>query len=181
MRESQHQQYLGVMMLGNDNSEILKTVAHLIASHNCRLVNCHIILQGGNYQFNFLLEGSWSALAKIEPKLAALEHKYELKVFFKRIEFHPSDKPSLPYVLYIVSAEDPQVFDQLMRFLSHQPVVITEIFTESYKTRQTHTPMLTITVKIRLSAEVSISDWRERFMLFCDDMNFDAIMEPEKP
>jgi glycine cleavage system transcriptional repressor len=130
----QTKQYLSVMMLGPDNSEILKTVSFLIVQHDCQMVNCHILSQGELYQVNFLLSGEWSALAKIEPKLKKLEQKYTLTVFV-----------------------------------------------ESYKTRQTGTPMIAITVKIQINTDTSLSDWRERFMLFCDDLNIDAIMEPEKP
>ncbi len=90
------------------------------------------------------------------------------------------EKPSLPYVLYLVSQDEPGVFDQLMRFLHQHAVTVTELFIDTYKTKNTQMPMMSITVKIQLAADLSLSDWRERFMLFCDDMNFDAIMEPEK-
>jgi glycine cleavage system transcriptional repressor len=177
----QTKQYLSVMMLGPDNSEILKTVSFLIVQHDCQMVNCHILSQGELYQVNFLLSGEWSALAKIEPKLKKLEQKYTLTVVLKRTELKPPEKPVVPYVLYLVCLEDSSAFHQLMRFLHQESVYITEVFVESYKTRQTGTPMIAITVKIQINTDTSLSDWRERFMLFCDDLNIDAIMEPEKP
>jgi len=177
----QERQYLSVIMLGPNNTEILKAVSHLVAEHSCQMMNCHVISQGELYSFSFLLSGDWSAIAKIETKLNALGRKFPLQIFLKRTNLINPEKPSLPYVLYLVSQDDPNAFDQLMRFLHQHAVTVTEVFIDAYKTKNTQVAMLTITVKIQLAADLSLSDWRERFMLFCDDMNFDAIMEPEKP
>jgi glycine cleavage system transcriptional repressor len=177
----QERQYLSVIMLGPNNTEILKTVSHLIAQHGCQMVNGHAVTQGELYSFSFLLAGDWSAIAKMEAKLNTLGRKFPFQVFLKRTELHVPEKPLLPYVLYITSLDNPDNFHQLMRFLHQQSVSITEIFIDAYKPKNTVTAMTAIIVKIQLAADISISDWRERFMLFCDDMNFDAIMEPEKP
>jgi glycine cleavage system transcriptional repressor len=177
----QERQYLSVMMLGPNNSEILKTVSLLVAQHGCQIVNSHIISQGEHYHFSFFLSGEWGSLAKIEPRLKKLEQKYALTVFLKRTELKLPEKPHIPYVLYLVSLDDANIFHQLMRFLHQQSVIITEIYVDAYKTKQVQTPMTATTVKILLITDTALSDWRERFILFCDDLNIDAIMEPEKP
>jgi glycine cleavage system transcriptional repressor len=177
----QEHQYLSIIAQSSLNTEILKEISHLIANHECNIVNSHITLQGEFYNFNFLISGNWSAIAKIETKLNTLTQKFPLQIFLKRTSLLSSQKPQLPYVLYFVTQDDPTVFYHIMRFLHQQSVDISEIYIDSYKTKNTQLPMTNTTIKIQLSADISISDWRERFILFCDDMNFDAIMEPEKP
>lgn len=177
----QEKQYLSVIMLSPNHTEILKAVSHLVAEHGCQMANCHIIAQGELYNLSFLLSGDWSAIAKIETKLNALGRKFPLEIFLKRTNLVLPEKPHLPYVLYLISQDEPSAFDQLMRFLHQHAVIVTEVFIDAYKTKSAQMPMIAITVKIQLAADLSLSDWRERFMLFCDDMNFDAVMEPEKP
>ncbi len=53
----QERQYLSVIMLGPNNTEILKAISHLMAEHSCQMVNCHAITQGELYNFSFLLAG----------------------------------------------------------------------------------------------------------------------------
>jgi glycine cleavage system transcriptional repressor len=40
--------------------------------------------------------------------------------------------------------------------------------------------MFSLTMSVNIPAATQISDLRERFILFCDDLNLDAIIEPEK-
>ena len=123
-------------------------------------------------------------------KFSALQKNIQPRFFFKRTNLDENTtlenstllpvKPYYSYNLYIVSLANAAGLYQLLQFLQQQEADITEFQTDTYTTRQTKTVMTAFTIKIQLAGDTAISNWREQFMLFCDDMNFDAFMEPDK-
>ena len=173
-------QYLSITALLPANVEALREIAHLIAHHGCSILNFHTHQHGDYHTINFLISGEWSVIAKLEPKFELLAKKLEFSIILNRVTLESPPKNKFPYILYVIAEDQPQNFHELMKFLDQPDITIQDILIDSYKARYTETPMSNYTIKIQFSTNLSIGDWRDRFMLFCDDMNFDAIMEPEK-
>jgi glycine cleavage system transcriptional repressor len=69
---------------------------------------------------------------------------------------------------------------KITQFFLEQHIRVHELFINYYKTPVSEIMMLSISLLITLPTKQSIADMRENFMLFCDDHNFDAVMEPVK-
>ncbi|HEV2613742.1 MAG TPA: ACT domain-containing protein [Gammaproteobacteria bacterium] len=176
----QDKQYLSIAAIFASETETLREIAHLIAHHQCDILDWRLYQHGDRHNLHFLIGGTWAVIAKLEPKLNTLAKKKSMQILMERTNLKPPQKNFFPYNLYIIAEDNPENFHQIMRYLVQPDIFIHEINIDTYKARYTETPMLSITIKIQFSVNLSISEWREHFMLFCDDMNFDSIMEPEK-
>ncbi len=176
----QDKQYLSIAAIFPNEIETLREITHLIAHHQCDILDWRLYQHGNRYNLHFLIGGTWAVIAKLEPKLNTLSKKFNIQILMERTNLTPPKKNFFPYCLYIIAEDNAENFHQVIRYLNQPDIFIREIAIDSYKARYTETPMLSITIKIQFSVNLSISEWREHFMLFCDDMNLDSIMEPEK-
>ena len=178
----QDNQSLSIIALGNKHEDFLKDFSQLLSLHPCEIIQSYVLTQNELYNLSFFIAGKWSILAKLEPKLKRLAEKHSMDMLlrFSSHEVKTENKSYLPYSLYIVSLSNTIGLYQLIRFLIQKNANIVEIYTDSYQPRRNPITMTTFNIKIQLSSELSIADWRESFMLFCDDYNLDAIMEPDK-
>lgn len=175
-------QYLHIIGLSDVNHHFLKAMTRAMGDHRAHIVSGQMNTVGNSQSFSYVISSPWHILATLEIKLKALAQKHQIDLFMQKTALPVIQKPMLSYVLSIVALENSYALYHLMRFLSqnNQRVVMTEMLIDSYKTRHTQTAMILLTVHIQLSADTAIADWRESFMLFCDDLNFDAVMEPDK-
>lgn len=183
MRDNQH---LAVVALGPSDTSLISEFARLTSKHSCQITNSHIYQQGEHYSFSFLLSGTWGAIAKIEAALTAMANKSGIALFMQRTtacdasDTSTKPKPAMPYILYVNAEDNAQLLHQITRFLQHEHVDIQEIFIDTYKARYTQLPMLSLTIRALIPTATAVGEWRERFMIFCDELNIDAMMEPEK-
>jgi glycine cleavage system transcriptional repressor len=177
MRETQ---YLSLVAIAPSDSNALIELTRLASQHNCLITQCHVNQQGDCYLFNVLFSGTWSAIAKIEAGLNTFQKKTKTQLIQQRVTMTNNSKSAIPYTLYVVMQDEPRMLNQILRYLKQEGLFIQEIFVESYKARFTQIAMQSLTVRIQLNSALSIGEWRDQFMLFCDEINVDAVMEPEK-
>lgn len=173
-------QCLAIVALASSSTNIIQELTHITAQHLCTVIDSYFIKLGDEYAAHLLVTGSWSAIAKTEASLQTFERKEDVTLFLKRTELDLSLEPTLPYLVYIIAQNEPHVIEDIAQFFTEQNIPIQELSSDSYQTRQSKTAMLSITLRVLLPGDTSISELRERFMVFCDDLNLDAIMEPEK-
>ena len=172
--------YLAVTVLGAGRHDLANELAKISASSSCHIVNCHVARLGTDFVANLLLSGSWNAIAKIEASLPTLEQKQNVNILMRRTDLQTATSDVLPYSVFLVAIDQPGIIFKITHFFAEQEIQINEMNTDSYTARQTNTVMLTITMRISIPIDMHIADLRERFILFCDDLNIDAILEPER-
>lgn len=181
----QDNQMLNISALGEYQPEYLKEIAQLFAQHACEIIYSHITTHQNITHLNFLIGARWSVLAKLETKLKNLSQKFSFEILLKNTLTESAEetqkaKPTLPYSLYVYGLLNTEGLYQLTRFLYLKNVRIIEISVESQVHAKNLSHTTTFHIKIELNGETSIAQWREDFMLFCDDLNLDAVMEPDK-
>lgn len=172
--------YLAVTVLGAGRPDFANELAKISATSSCHIVNCHISRLGTDFVANLLLSGSWNAIAKIEASLPTLEQKQNVNILMRRTDLPTAASDVLPYSVFLVAIDQPGIIFKITQFFAEQEIFINELNTDSYTARQTNTIMLTISMRICIPIDMHIADLRERFILFCDDLNIDAILEPER-
>lgn len=172
--------YLAISVLGAERPGLANELAKLAASSGCHIVNSHVSTLGGEFIANLLLSGTWSAIAKMEANLPMIEQKLGLNIIMRRTELPVPKDEVLPYSIFLVAMDKPGIIYKITQFFDEQQININELNTESYNARQSKTVMLTVTMRISIPTSMHIAELRERFILFCDDLNIDAIMEPER-
>ena len=174
--------YLALALLSESNSAIAAEIYKLVDHCECVVIESRCDWLGNELCLHALLGGAWNAIAKIETAIAALESKYDLKLAMRRTDQRvlTEQKDLYPYSVYVTAPASPVVVNQIVSFFTDQEVGLNEVVINAYLAPYTQVTMLSITMSVNIPAKTLISDLRDRFMLFCDDYNFDAVMGPEK-
>lgn len=175
-------QYLVVSILGADQAHTANELCKLAAHYGCRIINCRFAVLGGEFAAIAQFEGTWNAIAKFEGGLPVFEQKQDVRCLARRTQLRAPQPDQLPYSIYIVAPDHEQTgtAHKVTQFFADQAISIGEFYINTYKAPVTEAPMLAISLSITVPAAKLVADLRESFMLFCDDHNLDAIMEPQK-
>jgi len=174
------QNYLVVSALGADRPGIANDLSTIASEHNCNIVDSRMAVLGGEFAVIMMIAGSWSAIAKFEGAMVGLEQKHNLLTMLKRTEMPKNKSNLMPYEVQVVALDTPGIIKDISTFFSEQSINIENLQTDTYKAPHTAAPMLVINMTVNISVNMHIADLRERFTIFCDDLNLDATMEPMK-
>ena len=79
-----------------------------------------------------------------------------------------------------VALDGPGIVSDIANFFASQGINIEAMECNTYLAAHTGSVMFAMSMTVNLPARVHIATMRENFMLFCDDRNLDAIIEPFK-
>jgi glycine cleavage system transcriptional repressor len=160
------------------DSTLFTEVAKLAGKHDCNIAYSHIFCLAANHTLTMEITGNWSSIAKIESALPSLAKRLEVELVFKRSHQEKVDRFFLPYQIEIVAVNQPGVIYEIMEFLDSMELHIERL--ETYSTVHQQTPILKFTMSVDIPADGNIADLREQFLLFCDELNLDGVLEPKK-
>jgi len=174
--------YLALTLLGESSSNIITEFYKLVQHCECIVIESRCDFLGNELCLHALLGGAWNAIAKMETTIVGLEKKYDLKLILRRTDqrIFGEKKNLYPYSVYVIAQATPSVVDQVISFFTDQNISFNEVVINAYLAPYTQVTMVSLALSINVSGDLSISEFRDRFMLFCDDYNFDAVMGPEK-
>ncbi len=112
--------------------------------------------------------------------LKELAQKLGLAITLRRTNRPASQVSLVPYDVHVVSLDNPGIVCEIADFFSSQAINIISLATDTYAAPHTGAPMVRLFMTISIPKDIHIADLREQFLLFCDDLNLDAIMEPAK-
>ncbi len=173
-------EYLAVTLLGAEQPTLINELSKLANSCNCNIIESRFTMLGADFVANLLLVGTWNAVAKFEASLASFENKHEIRCLSRRTHLREAHVDNLPYTAYIIAPNKAGTLYKITQFFNEQSLHIYDMNITTYAAPATETPMYSITLTFTISAKRLIADIRETFMIFCDEYNFDAVMEPQK-
>lgn len=173
-------EYLALAAIVQDQATIVNEIIQLTAKHQCNIEECRTTTLGSDIGIVMLVAGNWSSIAKLESALAALDDKYEIGMQIKRSEAFTYPANLMPYLIQVVALDVPGLLYDIANFFNAQSIYINDMQSHPFKASYTDSPMTTISMSLSIPIDINISDLRERFMMLCDELNIDGIMEPEK-
>jgi glycine cleavage system transcriptional repressor len=174
--------YLALTILAEANTNVVAEFYQLVEHCECVVVESRCNWLGNELCLYALLSGAWNAIAKMESGITVLESMFDLKLAMRRTDQRKfmEETELYPYSVYVTAPANPLVVNRIVGFFTAQTISLNEVVIDSYLAPYTQAKMLMMTLSINIPSSLSISDLRDRFMLFCDDYNFDAMMGPEK-
>ncbi|MDF3055620.1 MAG: gcvR [Gammaproteobacteria bacterium] len=175
-------EYLTLTLIASEQDIVINEVIALSSKHNCRIQESRSCFLGADFSSLMRIAGNWSDIAKLEKALGVLASTSEnLSLIFKRSSAdNPSDSPLLPYLVQAIGLDTPPLVNEVAYFFANQSIQIIDLQTDPFQTSHSNTNMTTISMRVNVPASISIADLRERFMVLCDELNIDGILEPEK-
>lgn len=172
--------YLAFTLMGKDNIGLINSLAELIINTGCTINQCQANVLGEESVLAVLLSGTWNAIAKIESGLSSLEKEHGLSYLCKRTELPKVEKAFIPYTVQLVALENPEIIYDVSNFFTKLGISIQHLEAGRFQITQTNAVMFNLNMTVNFPADTHIPDLRERFMMYCDDLNLDAVLEPVK-
>jgi len=170
--------YLVLSVLGNDHPGMLEDISETCLQCGCNILDTRAMIAGSEFTANFLLAGNWSAIAKMEAALPTLEQRLGLTTMVRRTHERPKDSQAISYTVQILAQDKPGIVHHAASFFTAQGINMTNMDAETYLDQHTFTRMFSLTMVLEVPSACHIGQLRERFLLFCDEQNLDAILEP---
>src|SRR5699024_4894957 len=98
----------------------------------CNIEDSRMALLGAEFAMLLLVSGSWSAVAKLEAMLPALEQRLALTMLSKRTQSRSSNNKFMPYAAEVISLDQPSIVHELAYFFSNRNIPIEEMSTRRY-------------------------------------------------
>lgn len=172
--------HLVIAALGEDRTGIVDAVAGAASETRCNIADSRMVVMGQEFAIIMMVSGSWDAVAKFESQIPALEKRLGLSILIKRTTRKEPQRAALPYNVNVIALDNPGIVHEIANFFAVQGINIESLETSTYAAPHTGSPMFALNMIVNIPARVHIGALRENFMLFCDDRNLDAIIEPFK-
>lgn len=174
------EQLLVISAVGGEPTNVINDVARLILDCGGNIKESRMAALGSEYAILLLVAGNWHTIGRLERDLGKFGKSNGVTLHFRRTEPRTMGKELLPFAIDVVGLDQPGIVHSLSEFFASRKVEIGEISTRSYAAAHTGAPMFSVQMFINIPGGVHIAGLREEFMLFCDQLNVDAIMEPVK-
>ncbi len=170
-----------LLLLAPDTKTWVNDLLYLAAKHECVVEESRFMLLGAEWGGTMRISGNWNAINKMEDALTALKAEQPtLWLEFKRSAPLKLTGDHLPYLVQIVGANKPTFHNEVAHFFVEQDIQLIDMQTDGFKSYYSDTKLLTLLLRIHIPTTINIADLRERFMLLCEEVNADGILEPEK-
>ena len=179
-KQSDKKVQMVITALGEDKPGLVSELSQTILECGCDIEDSRMIAMSGEFAIILQVCGSWNAIAKLESSCPAIERKLKMTLACKRSSGRTVNKTLLPYVVEVVAMDHPGIVHNLAKFLSDQGINIQEMVTSCYAAPHTGTPMFSVHIEIDIPSSISISQLRDQFLEFCDELNLDAVLESLK-
>lgn len=174
------QSYLVLSILGSDHPGMMEDISKTCLQCGCNILDSRAMIAGTEFTASLLLTGNWSAIAKMEAALPAMEQRLGVTTMVRRTHERPKNSNGLSYSVSLLGQDKPGIVHLAANFFTSQGINMTDMHSESYLDHRTFTRMFSLSFVLEVPNQCHIGQLREKFMLFCDEHNVDAILEPLK-
>lgn len=132
---------------------------------------------GNTFTVVFMVAGGWNAIAKLEHQLPSRASQLQMTTVTRRAEQPTNKETDLPYLVDIITRDNPGISQQITHFFSERGIDIESINLDTYPAQHTGVAVGEIRMIILVPDSYKISTLREEFAEFCDEHNLDATLE----
>lgn len=161
----------------NESDGLVALMAALVKSE-CKILQFN---HNAVANFNFVtldVEGLWNQLATVELQLGLLNEMSSIECCFGRYD-KTGIKNELSYEFELVVFNQAYALNSVLLFFREYARVL-ECSSRQFYARYTNENMQIIKLILAIGGDESIAYLRDRFSDFCDEHNFDAVLEPIK-
>lgn len=173
-------EFLILNVLSPQDRPIWTRLAEITTDHSCNMVRAQAQNFAAHSSFSALISGNWNNVAKLEGALKVFATENDLLLNMKRTKIATRQEQFIPYNVQVIGLNQIGTIFNVCNFFTSRGNVIELLDCETYLSHNTNTPMIIITLSVSLPAATNIAELREQFILFCEDLNIDGILEPDK-
>ena len=169
-----------ITAIASDQAVLLTQLCAFASKYNGNIEYSNMTAFGNESVLTLSISGQWNTIAKLEAAMPTLEKSLGSPVLYKRIVVEKNTDALLPYVVDVAALNHPGLLQEITEFFADQDIVIQSLQTQIETLKNSSAHLFSLTMKILIPGDLSISEMRDQFMLLCDDFNLDGVIEPEK-
>ena len=174
-------EYLVVTIQGSQKLNIWLAITTVANEMGCHIRKAQGQRLGSEDAINLLISGNWNTIAKLEAALHRIaKTEKDILLHIKRTKPLEDQIQLLPYYVEVVGLDEPSMLFHVIKFFSGEQISIENLHIESYISSATSAPMFSLKVSLGIPCVMNIGELREQFILFCEDLNVDGAIEPDK-
>lgn len=178
MREN-NQHFLVVTLLGSDQPGLLEAFTKIGKQCTCNILESKLSSVGKECTLTFHYMGSWDAIAKLEIMLPSLAQQLEVSLHMRRTAIKPIDSTALPYHIQVTAHDRVGILNEIAYFFLQNRITIDKMDCETVTTRNKN-KLANISLLVNIPNKRSLSELREKFITYCDELDLDAMIEPSR-
>ncbi len=173
-------EYLVITLQASQKHNIWLKISSLANEMNCHIRQAQGQKLAGENALTLLVTGNWNTIAKLEIGLMRLAKENDILIKTKRSKPLEDQIQLLPYFAEVLGLDEVGTLFHIFKFFSEEHISIENLQVESYISSTTHTPMFSLKVFLGIPCMINIGELREQFILFCEELNIDGVIEPDK-
>lgn len=172
-------QYLAITATALDQQRITQDLLALIRKLGCNVDETHLSRLGNYFACILLVSGNWSTIAKLEDQLSSFNDD-RCSLQCQRADVSKHEQPLLPYLVQIIAHDQVGLLYEIAQFFQSLEIIVNDIQLNRFVATQADTTLANMLISISVPTKINLTDLRERFLILCDELNIDGILEPEK-
>ncbi len=173
-------EHLNITFSAPNQQSVIKQLIYLVAKNQCHIEESRLALLGEQFSGLLRIAGNWNSIAKLEAALGNIPPEDAIQLEVRRSEPVQFEGKFLPYLAQVIALDTPSLVYEITHFFVDQNIQIIDLQTDPFRTSHSETMMITLSMRINVPVSINIADLREQFMILCDELNVDGILEPEK-
>ncbi len=175
------QQNLVICIVAPTEHYCFSDVAKALEASGCEIISSHMSSFDDHHILNLLLTGNWGVLIKTESMFKRLAETHTWELILKRTHLkEPHDHALLPYTVNCMSIDKADIPKHLESFFSEKDCYLVSYNSSRYQSSHSRVQMQSVNARILIPAESNLGSFREDFYSFCDDHNYEAVLDPDR-
>lgn len=168
--------YLVISAVGHERDQVLLSLSNAVGSQRCTILESRMTVLGEQTAVYMLVTGQWDAVTKLEADLAeGASNAFTINV---QRTMGNAQRSGMPYSVNLVAADGPGIVHDITAFFVSRRIAVDDLQATTYAAPQSDTRIFSMNLIVRLPATTHLPSLREEFMMFCDERNLDAVIEP---
>ena len=172
--------FLVISIISKDSSGLAEHFSSITSQYHCNIEDSRMAIMGKEFSASMLICGKTEDISKCDDAFKEYASQSGSLLISRLTQENDGVETSLPYAIQTLSLDAPGTVRNVTNFLQQRDINIANLVTNSYKAPHTGAPMLEIQLTANIPSVVQISELREDFADFCDELQIDAAFEPIK-
>lgn len=180
---STRQQVMQITCIGDHHDAITADIIGLIEKYEGQLDSMRHINEHGRATLSIVIIGEWNQLNKIETALQKVVTTYpnhSIASMLAPFSEEPIKAGVLHYHINIIAATGSLVLPELYQFLRANDIALLQLSVDHYPRQIRQSGCMVLNAKVAIDMQFALSEIREQFIILCDSLNIDGIIDPAR-
>lgn len=174
------QQNLVVNIVAEASSHCFTEITKACEQSECEIISSLMSSFDNKHVVQLCLTGNWGIITKTESLLLRLSKEHHWKMICERTSSSQAEEACLPYTVNCLGVDRPNIPTNLMNFFNNNNCQLVSYDSARYLSTHSQVLMQQINAIIKIPVDTNLGTLREDFYSFCDDHNYEAILDPDR-